>query len=37
VIALGILRLDAISPEDSLSIDHQGRNLTARMNALPFA
>jgi folate-binding protein YgfZ len=37
VIALGILRLDAISPEDSLSIDHQGRNLRARMNALPFA
>ena len=37
VIALGILRLDAVSPEDSLSIDHQGRNLTARMNALPFA
>jgi folate-binding protein YgfZ len=37
VIALGILRLDAVSPEDSLSIHHRGRDLPARMGSLPFA
>jgi folate-binding protein YgfZ len=37
VIALGILRLDAVSPDDSLSIHHRGRDLRARMGSLPFA
>jgi folate-binding protein YgfZ len=37
VIALGILRLDAVSPDDSLSIHHRGGDLTARMASLPFA
>jgi folate-binding protein YgfZ len=37
VIALGILRLDAVSRDDRLSIDHGGQDLKARMGSLPFS
>ena len=36
VIALGILRLDAVSQGDRLSIGHGDRNLPARIGSLPF-
>jgi folate-binding protein YgfZ len=37
VIALGILRLDAVSQGDRLSIGHGARNLPARIGSLPFS
>jgi folate-binding protein YgfZ len=37
VIALGILRLDAVSQNDRLSIGHGDQNLSARIGSLPFA
>lgn len=37
VIALGILRLDAVSRDDRLSIGHGERSLLARIGSLPFA
>jgi folate-binding protein YgfZ len=37
VIALGILRLDAVSQDDRLSIGHGDQNLSARIGSLPFA
>jgi len=37
VIALGILRLDAVSQGDQLSIGHGDRDLPARIGSLPFS
>ena len=37
VVALGILRLDAVSRDDWLSIGHDGQDLRARIGSVPFA
>jgi folate-binding protein YgfZ len=37
VVALGILRLDAVSRDDRLSIGHGDRALSARIDPLPFS